>query len=619
MRRFLTLAGLLGLSWLAAVPLRGQQPVDRPAASPAVGAQTWAELLARDGRVSFSQRTQLLAEQALADEKSSKERRAAAWLALGTVGAPAHRAELAEQAKSGTEPERSAAILGLGESGEGSEALLLELARSPEPELASSALLALLRTRAPALRRGVQEISSDTADSRSALATKLLVFAADPLHAEESAAVRNLLELRWRAAREFGLVDGQTWRVLVYRALGARPEFCSDVILRAAARLERPLVHDCLLGALLKGSGEGRLRAAARGIPRELAQLVQNGLWQPADLSEWSALFDELEQDRLEAYAPELFEAALAEPALRARALALYSRGGAQELAPEIEAALKGASSEDSVLLCRAMGESEDPSYLQRLNLLASASEPRVRAAALVAELLLGSRPGDAALRAVLANADDALRPALVLELAANARATSVLLLLEDEFARAEEPVRSTLALALAREGVREARSFCRDALMAEPPPAPEVALGLVRALRSRISSEDTPALRRSFPREDTPANLALNVELALALCEVSDASVQPLLHVTLWGSPAEISLLSGALIADSAGTPALRDEASNPPASARSTDLRRVGFALGALGGLPEVEALAHLLRYNSGAPALQGALLGFLSTRTQ
>jgi hypothetical protein len=175
------------------------------------------------------------------------------------------------------------------------------------------------------------------------------------------------------------------------------------------------------------------------------------------------------------------------------------------------------------------------------------------------------------------------------------------------------------LALALAREGMREARAWCREALLAEPPPTPAEARELVAALRSGLSSEDTAVLRALFPREDTPENLALNIDLALALCELGDAAVNPLLGSALWRGNFEVSLLSGALLAQTSGMHALRDEASNPPASARSTDLRRVGFALGTWGGLPEVEALAQLLRYNSGAPALQGVLLGFLSLRTQ
>jgi hypothetical protein len=46
---------------------------------------------------------------------------------------------------------------------------------------------------------------------------------------------------------------------------------------------------------------------------------------------------------------------------------------------------------------------------------------------------------------------------------------------------------------------------------------------------------------------------------------------------------------------------------------------LRRVGFAVGEWCGVEAVETLARELRFQSGHPALQGALLGVLSTRTQ
>ncbi len=407
--------------------------------------------------------------------------------------------------------------------------------------------------------------------------------------------------------------------MLVYRALGERAEFRSEVILRAAAAIDRPGVRDLLFGALLHGTGQARLRAAARGLPRELALLVQNGLWKPADVQEWTVLFDELEQQHLEAYTPELFEAALGEPALKARALELCSRSGAQDLAPLIDEFLPKASPEERVRLCRAMGQSEDAAYLGRLTALSAAKEPDVRAAALVAGLLLGSRPAEAALRAALGKRGDPLRAVLLRELAANARSTPALVVLQDEFPGAQDDERRVLALALAREGVREARAWCREALTSEPPPAPEDARELLAALRARLTSEDTQAVRASFPREDTPENLALNIELALALVELADAPVYPLLQAALWKGSFEVSLLAGALLAQVSGMHALRDEAANPPASARSTDLRRVGFALGCFGGLPELEALARTLRYNSGAPALQGVLLGFLSTRTQ
>ncbi len=58
---------------------------------------------------------------------------------------------------------------------------------------------------------------------------------------------------------------------------------------------------------------------------------------------------------------------------------------------------------------------------------------------------------------------------------------------------------------------------------------------------------------------------------------------------------------------------PAVRQ---SPPAGATEADVRRLGFALGQWGGLPTVEALAR--RRNGGDPALQGALLGALTTRS-
>ena len=47
--------------------------------------------------------------------------------------------------------------------------------------------------------------------------------------------------------------------------------------------------------------------------------------------------------------------------------------------------------------------------------------------------------------------------------------------------------------------------------------------------------------------------------------------------------------------------------------------DRRRVGFAAGVWGGVEYMNTLARELRWASGDPALQGALLGVLSTRTQ
>lgn len=626
MRR-LFLALCLVLAGVAAAGARasGQEParhrlppgLDPSQAPPS--AEEWRALVERDRRVGFSSRTLGLARALLQEQDKLPERRAAAWFALGAAGAADQRPALEESARSAQGLERLAAILALGELSEGGDALLQELARSSETGVGPCALLALLRTQKPALRRGVEEIAQDARDPRSGLAAELVVFAADPAQAAPGAVPRLWLELRWRAGQEFGLIDGQAWPVLVFRDLCAQPAFVGAVILRAASALDRAGVRDQLCSALLEGQGQGRLRAAARGMPRELALLVQHELWRPASIAEWELVFDELSEAHLEAYVPELFESALALPELRYRALALLARSGAEDFGTQLTEDIARLSAADRVWVARALGESGESGLTKRLAVLNDAPEPAVRAAALVAGLRLDSRKAEVTLDDALGDAQNALRPALLIELAANAHANTVELRLEEQFQKTEGELHFLLALALAREGQREAREACRELLLADPPPAPERARRLVDALRAHLSSEDLDVLHALFPRENLPENLGLNEELALALTELGDSAMQPLLHAALWRGSTEVSLLAGALVVRASGVHALRDEAANPPAEARSVDLRRVGFALGCWGGFPEVEALAQLLRFNSGAPALQGALLGFLSTRTQ
>jgi hypothetical protein len=155
-----------------------------------------------------------------------------------------------------------------------------------------------------------------------------------------------------------------------------------------------------------------------------------------------------------------------------------------------------------------------------------------------------------------------------------------------------------------------------RTALGAEPSPRGAYAVRLVRALRRHATTEDLGVFQRLFPRPEEPE---LNIELATALTELGDASILPLLRAALWRGGWVESVLAGGLVAEIAGIQALRGEIARPPSEASSNDVRRVGFAIGEWGGLVQLEGLARELRYNSGHPALQGALLGFLSARTQ
>jgi hypothetical protein len=124
----------------------------------------------------------------------------------------------------------------------------------------------------------------------------------------------------------------------------------------------------------------------------------------------------------------------------------------------------------------------------------------------------------------------------------------------------------------------------------------------------------DIELLRELFPLGDEPE---VDVELALALIAAREAAVLPLLRAAVWSEPWNRSVLAGALVLHHGGIEALRAEVARPPAGINDRDLRRVGFALGEWGGAVEVDRLAG--RVSAADPALQGALLGALSTRSR
>src|SRR5262249_36524178 len=130
----------------------------------------------------------------------------------------------------------------------------------------------------------------------SRAATDLLVFALDEASSTPTRAAVILLELRWYAARRYGLVDHQAWPGLMVNVLCDDDEFLHEVVLRSAARLRKPGIKDYLLQELRYDKGEGRLRAAVSGMPLELGQLVQGDYWLPKDLDEWSVVLDEIDR-----------------------------------------------------------------------------------------------------------------------------------------------------------------------------------------------------------------------------------------------------------------------------------------------------------------------------------
>lgn len=574
----------------------------------------WRELVERDRQVSFTQRSAAEARALLALEKVPVDKRAAALLVLGAAGAVDQRLMLENKAKSGSGLERRAAMLALGELSSSSEALLTAYVN--DVEIGECALLALLRSGRAAARRRVEEIASDPGHKLHDSARELLVFDVDRPASHATAAATLLLELRWLGGRSFGLIDGQSWHVQQIQRWVADPTFVRDVVLRGTRRLYRPGVKDHLLQLLLHGEGLERVDAAVRTMPLEVQDLVRNELWTPTE-AEWPVILDAIEDKALETVCINLLERAAAFDRWHYRAAIQLARSNKVDVARFIDADLSRVPVDDRVDACDAMATSRDTGWRTRLEELEQSLEPAVRLAALVARMRLGSRAAEERVRTTLLDPEHAEHKQLVVILLRSSHDPYAATLLEDYLVTAPEEESVELAIDLCRRGRLAARGRVRDALAAEPRPSGDDALRLLSALARRPSPEDLSLLGTLFPLED---RRDVNVEIAAALLELGDPEILPAVRAAMWKGDLDLSLLAAAVLADiGGGVRILRDELHVPPVDASSNDLRRVGFAIGEWGGLHEVEELARELRYASGHPALQGAYLGLLTTRTQ
>jgi hypothetical protein len=631
MLRMSLLSPLLVLAALL-LPSQAQEPMRRTPEQAAVAQaprsrietlalpepQQWAEWLGRDRSLSFSARTASNAREDLQKGGLGPDRQAAAWLALAYSGAHDLRLSYERGAHALSGVRQLACILALGALQQGTDGILIQLAEDPNEAKRSAALLAMLATGRPALRRWVEErardvLSRDQAAARAALALVLRTPDSAPYEIG-----KQWLALRFEAARHYGLIDGQSWLAYSGRLLAEDPGFLELLVLRSSARIARPGVRDLLLGALQKGVGPERLRAAVRGMPRELSRLVDSGLWEPADDLEWRLILDEVELYGSEAYVPELLERGLTRPGIAWRAAALALRSGREELGAFADQDLSKLAAPVRIEALRALGEAVRPGSLQRVMAFAADASAPIASAAQVAAMRLGARPAEISVRSAVDNPEHRLHKAMLVELTRVIRDPRAAGVLDEALRNLEGDLGLFVASALTRDGSRTARERVRAALNAQPPLEPERAQVLVAALARRPSTEDLATLKEWFPADPQPRSRALNLELASMLAQLSDPVVMPLLQAALWEGEFEISMLAAARMVELGGMTALRDSVQSPPAYARSQDVRRVGYGLGLWGGFAELEALSARMRHNSGAPAVQGALLGVLSTRT-
>jgi hypothetical protein len=576
-------------------------PPEEPAA-----AATWSERLARDKRVTFTPRSATDASAALdLPGGTTALRRAAAWITLGCVGSPADRSRIENEARAGRGLERQAAILALGEITWDETALLALFAGEKDVPAAEAAILALLRSKRPAARARVEDIAQGTKGPLAAAASALLAFDRDPSQENAPRAARLLIDLRWEAARMFGGIDGQSYRARRLPELADSADFRAEVILRAGSRLPGIAPKDHLQAILVGGAGNARLVAMVDASPRSLSRLVDSGLWKPKDAGEWSVLLAEIERERVELSCPELLARAEEEPeaaGLRWTARALLARAGRVDVETFGSIDVSALEEKDAGLACQVLGCIADPSSRAILARLADDRRPSVRGAALAARFRLGDTTVSSSLDATLEDRSREEHPAVVQALCRNVR-------------KAVGGELAAVAAALCEQDRNSGRLVARSLLFLDSPPTGARRRMLVRALCRRPSAEDREALLQAFPQ---PREEELNRELAIALTQLDDPVVHPILRSALWSSGFDQGVLAGFLLFEEAKQRGLIEEIANAPASAQAVDLRRAGFALGEWGGIEALQALVDRSG-NKGTPEVQGALLGVLAARTQ
>ena len=608
-------------------PKPAQEEGTRPRPlNPATARLDWEGLVTRDGRVDFSERNSARAVETVRAEDVSAIERAAGLLAVGAGGVLRERPLLQSWAAEGSSIERRAAILGLGELGgrgedlgEASE-LLLGLVDDPDREIADCAMLALLRAQGARRRARVEAIANDGADERAEVAQLLIRFELAPESSLATPAAELLLRLRWAAAREYGTVDGESWESAIAGELANDERFLDQLVLLSAVDLRLSGVRDHMLMLLLDGVGLARIEAAVLVMAPELDQLYQAGLWEPADEREWEVLVRTALESQLTGFIPLLLEGATHSPSTAALAAGVLARGDESYL-PMLRSALVSPEPKQRSRGAHGAGHSRREALIPDLRLLEEDRNTRVRAEALVARFRLGDTAARRALVDFLAREPatpaEGFERSLVLEVLKDSwRYGGVSELLQELLPHLAAPELGGVVAVLFRRGWITDEQLLREALELTDPGSRDV-MRIVEALAAVPRRENLALISDLFPAE---ARTELNGVLARALAGAAHPEVMPLLEQAVWGPGWDRSILAAGVVMNVAGLRQLMQWIETPPEGARSEDIRRLGFAIGAWGGREGIDMLHQRLGAHAGAdrPALQGALLGYLASRT-
>lgn len=602
---------------------RPQEPQEDPAEDPEDRLAGWRFALERDAGLAFPASNPAALDAVVAEPGPVTDAaRPAALLALGASQEPQAGQLLAGWADEGQGESRLAAILALGELGTrlgDRSKLLVELLVHEVPAVRECALLALLRSGQDGWRELAAGLAADPAHPLHGDAPSLIlaVEAPEDVDAPPRAALR-LLGLRWEAAQRFGSINGRSWGATVLERLGENDRFLTDVVLGATSDVKLTGVADHVLALLLVPGSPERVRTAVRVMPRELDQLMAAGLWAPSNPAEWRTLLDEALRQGLTPLLPAALEQALEQPQVAPGAAALLVRRSPAYEEVVLEA-LRSPDVRRRILACRGLGEAGHTRLLPELQALDADRNLAVRAAALVARLQLLDPVAYETTRAILTEQDpEGLRWRALLRdaLAEAGRSGDLTTLLADLAGEVEGPEGADLQAICALRGRVIDGAALREAFDLVPPGTP-VSVRMIEALASLPTAEDLQFLADRFPME---GEARLNVALARALIQGGHKKVEPILRRAVWRGPFERSVLAAAVVKQTSGLRALQHWVLKPPPTASDADVRRVGYAIGAWGGVSAIQELQERLGGVAGAdrPALQGAFLGAMAART-
>lgn len=570
----------------------------------------------RDDRLRIGKPSAERARQAVVvAEEEGEELPPGTLLALGGGGEIGDVPLLEEYARGPHEAEAREAILALAELGAWGRAALGRLMEYEPANRAELLVLARIISDPEDAGAPLQRWAADAASPFHLAALLYLPYDGGGAWPAEATAVDEWLELRWAAARGYGLVDGRRWRDLLLAELVENEEFLDRTIYGASVYLDETSVRDHLFEVVLRGGEPHALPAAIQLLAGELGYAAAAGLWAPTSQREWEIIIATVNERRLERQAQKLLEHAWRFAELRPMVGIPLWRAGAELPRTWVDAQLRGESVPRRCDTLAAWADRGMVAELPELLDYTGASNPlRVQTAALVAAGRLADEHSASTVNRLIDEGISEERRAIVLAIARQTHDLAVAAVVARCLERQDlEPdLRFLLEVRHGIQGHLRDRSNLKEWL-AENQRHPS-RVEVVRALAQRPDYSDIEVLSALFPVED---DLEVNVELAIALLRHKQHEVLPVLRHAMWARDWNRSVLAGGLFAHVANISTLIDEIFDPPIHAREEDFRRIGFAIGEWGGLPAVNELAR--RSPPTDPVVQGAFLGALSTRTQ